>query len=259
MLLSLALWPPRPLRPAQLALGAAFGSIAAYVRRFAAVGELHLAPGRTVLGAGDPRGKLAAAHETLDLVEGINSGSRPAARALDALHAEGEALLAGCEALGAQVVRLRPETEAALAGRLSEAVGALGRLCGRCAGHERRRADRFVRRRARAPGSRHPERGDGAGRTLRLEVAVDRVGDDLPARVARRPSAAAWPAARSASASAATPSTTPSGARSAAARAWWRSAPRASAGSALLRHALRFGTALAAGLAVAAHSASSGY
>lgn len=35
LLLSLALWPLRPLRPAQLAMGAAFGSIAAYLRRFA--------------------------------------------------------------------------------------------------------------------------------------------------------------------------------------------------------------------------------
>jgi hypothetical protein len=51
MLLSLALWPVRPLRPAQLAIASAFGSIASYLRRFVGtVGDLRLAPGRTVLG-----------------------------------------------------------------------------------------------------------------------------------------------------------------------------------------------------------------
>jgi hypothetical protein len=66
MLLSLALWPLRPLRPAQLATGAAFASIAAYLRRFGGVAErgFRAQPGRTVLGAGEPRDKLAHARET---------------------------------------------------------------------------------------------------------------------------------------------------------------------------------------------------
>ena len=149
LLLSLALWPLRPLRPAQLAMGAAFGSIAAYLRRFAGpVGELPLAQGRTVLGAGEPRDKLAAAQDTLSLVEGISSGSRPAARALEALHAEAEALLARCEALGAQIARLPSGTVPALGEPVSAAVGALAGEVGRIdeeLAHPRQRRNRVER------------------------------------------------------------------------------------------------------------------
>jgi uncharacterized membrane protein YccC len=264
LLLSLALWPLRPLRPAQLAMGAAFGSIAAYLRRFAGpVGELPLAQGRTVLGAGEPRDKLAAAQDTLSLVEGISSGSRPAARALEALHAEAEALLARCEALGAQIARLPSGTEPALGEPVSAAVGALAGEVGRIdeeLAHPRQRrngVERLEPELAALDAAIVDLRRAAVGGHGTLEQVVTFRGVELTLREAgaltERAAALARRAVSERQRRDAVDHAEAGRAHGGGPRGWLAILRRElTPQSALLRHALRFGTALAVGLAVAA-------
>ncbi len=127
MVVSLALWPFRPLRPAQLAAGAAFQSIGEYMGRVRglALEGVRLQPGQTILGSGEQRLKLATAGETLAVLEGVASGARPAVRALDQLLADGESLLSRCEALAEQVAQLPARVGEALRRRVADAVSAL--------------------------------------------------------------------------------------------------------------------------------------
>jgi uncharacterized membrane protein YccC len=264
MLLSLALWPVRPLRPAQLAIASAFGSIASYLRRFiGTVGDLRPAPGRTVLGASEPRAKLAAARDTLNLVEGLAPGGRPAARAFDALSAEGDALLARCEALAAQVAGLPAGTEEGLRGRVSDAIGALARAVAALdalLAHPRRRMPR------RDDLDRSLDAFDAAIGGLRARVAAGHAaiedvvtfrGVDLTLRECAALTERATALARRAVSERRRRDVAGRAERGRAVSAGprtWIAVVRAqlSPDSALLRHALRFGVALAAGLAIAA-------
>lgn len=264
MLLCLALWPLRPLRPAQLALGAAFESIAGYLDRFPALARGGLRPrtGATVLGAGQPRAKLAAARGTLELVEGTASGARPAARLLDELIADGDALLRRAEALGEQVARLSLEPAEALRGRTAAAIEA--------AAADARAVGAVLVRARRVPPNREAlERAlqelDAAIVDERARVAAG--ADDVRAIVAfrgveltlRECAALVEEAAGLAERAATARRERAAVGRHARARPPARSPDRVAVlraelrpDSMLLRHSLRFAVALAVGLAISA-------
>jgi uncharacterized membrane protein YccC len=266
MVLCLALWPVRPLRPAQLAVGAAYRSIAQYLGRFGGIasGGFRPKPGRTLLGAGEPRAKLAAARDTIQLVEGFAAGARPAARTLEDVCAEGDAILARCEALAAQVVRLPEDTPAAMREELARAVLALGGQAGavetvlthpRRAEHDPRLLEQalddldagIVAARAQVAQSGEAEVRDvlafrGIELTLREAAALtDRAEHLAHQAVSERHRREAFERAERERRSSGGP------------RAWIaRLRAELHPSSMLLRHSLRFATALAAGMGVAA-------